>query len=112
MGVAANLGAQAFTQVMTTMEAEFPTIIYAYQFNATLDFTKNTCNSTYVALGLPEAAYAALCSNASASNQMFNFTDPLTTSFALVNIYQNNDTSFPEIVQNFLNITNLTSDDL
>jgi hypothetical protein len=93
IGVAANLGAQAFTQTMVTMEAEFPTIVYAYSLNSTLDFTKNDCNSTYIALGFPVPASEALCNSSVTGtyyytqSPMFNFSDPLTTSFALVNIF-------------------------
>jgi hypothetical protein len=103
------MGAQAFQQAMSSMEAELPPIVYAYAMDATLDVPTDGCNATYQKIGFPDTVYGLLCND---SSNTFNFNDTLTTSFALVNIFLNNDTSLEKYVFNFLNVTNLTNTDL
>ncbi len=100
------MAAPAIEQSVAHMEAELPVIVLSYQFLQNYTDAGDSCATIYSNYGFDNAAYTdAIC-----ANEMFNFKDPLTTCFALVNIYLNNDTYAKEYAENFYAMTQIPFD--
>jgi uncharacterized membrane protein len=62
--VLSQFGSQSINASITTMEAELPVIVYAYQYAnylTTNNYTTSNCSALYTGYGLTEVAADALC---------------------------------------------------
>ena len=86
LGVMPSLGSQAFLQWMQVMRYEVPAILYGSVLqNITVSAGKeapDNCTEFYTAIGFSQAQSEAIC-----QDSLFDFSQPMSTYFNLVNIY-------------------------
>ena len=107
----AQLSSQAMAQMMYQMEQEVPLILYSYQLMSLYDPTKTNCHDFYKTnIGFDEGVITNLCSGGVLKIKTFDFSDPLLTSQAWMNIALNNNTYMPHFYADLVFLSSLTCD--
>jgi hypothetical protein len=98
---------------MNQMEQEVPLIIYTYQFKSLYDPTKTNCHDFYKTnFGFKEDLIGNLCGGGVLTINTFDFSDPLATSMAWMNIALNNNTYIPQHYADLVFLSSMSCSDL
>ena len=100
-------------QMMYQMEQEVPLIVYTYQFSSLFDATKTTCHDFYLSnFKFGEALIDNLCGGGVLKIKTFDFSDPIETSKAWMNIALNNNTFLAHYYADLVFLSGYTCGDL
>lgn len=108
-----QLSSQAMSQMMYQMEQEVPLIVYTYQFSSLYDATKTNCHDFYKTnFVFDEDLIANLCGGGILKINTFDFSNPLETSKAWMNIALNNNTFLAHYYADLVYLSGKTCADL